>query len=166
MVPRSETKAKIVVASWDNKTLVGTIKLRFRDGHDIWNWTRFVTKCYFPESKSWKKPLAEKPCWQTKGNVNMTKWMISPPQQPAPYRYMLLYLMKNNTEWTILIPTASPCEVRLFELAVIGTILSVAKNNTGTGKLGKLFSGRKASGRKWKSENETENPNTSYLAEL
>ena len=57
-------------------------------------------------------------------------------------------------------------EVRLFELAVIGTVLCVIKNNkdTGTGKLGKLCSGKKASRRKWKSENETENPNTSYLA--
>ena len=36
--------------------------------------------------------------------------------------------------------------------------------DTGTGKLGKLCSGKKASRRKWKSENETENPNTSYLA--
>ena len=98
MVPRSKTKAKIVVASWDNKTLVGAIKLRFRDGHDIWNWTRFVTKCYFPESKSWKKPLAEKPCWQTKGNVNMTEWMISTPQQPAPYRYMQLYVLSYEKQ--------------------------------------------------------------------
>ena len=38
------------------------------------------------------------------------------------------------------------------------------QQDTGTGKLGKLCSGKKASRRKWKSENETENPNTSYLA--
>ena len=32
-----------------------------------------------------------------------------------------------------------------------------------TSKLEKLYSGIKASRRKWKSENETENPSTSYL---
>ena len=37
------------------------------------------------------------------------------------------------------------------------------QQDTGTGKLGKLCSGEKASRRKRKSENETENPNTSYL---
>ena len=42
------------------------------------------------------------------------------------YRY---YLMKNNIEWTISVPTSSPCEVSLFELAVISTILSVMKNS-------------------------------------
>ena len=79
------------------------------------------------------------------------------------YRY---YLMKNNTEWTISAPTTSPCEVRLFELEYIGTIVSVyeKQQDTGTGKLRKLCSGTKAFWRKWKPENETENPNTSYLA--
>ena len=74
--------------------------------------------------------------------------------------------MKNNTEWTISAPTTSPCEVRLFELEYIGTIVSVyeKQQDTGTGKLGKLCSGTKAFRRKWKPENETENPNTSYLA--
>ena len=48
-------------------------------------------------------------------------------------------------------PTTSPCEVWLFELAVIGIILK--ELDTGTGKLGKLCSGKKASRRKWKSEN-------------
>ena len=37
--------------------------------------------------------------------------------------------MKNNTDGTISTPTTSPCEARLFELAVIGTILSVMKKN-------------------------------------
>ena len=38
------------------------------------------------------------------------------------------------------------------------------EQETGTGTFGELYSGKKASRRKWKSENETENPNTSYLA--
>ena len=37
--------------------------------------------------------------------------------------------MKNNTEWTISTSTTNQCEARLFELAVIGTILSVMKKN-------------------------------------
>ena len=37
------------------------------------------------------------------------------------------------------------------------------QQDTGTDKLGKLCSGEKASRRKRKSENETENPTTSYL---
>ena len=117
----------------------------------------------------------KKPCWQTKGNVWLSEWYQHPPPITSPIQVY---------------------EVRLFELAVIGTILwktrvndistnnqlmwsstvrasscrhyliCVIKNNkdTGTGKLGKLCSGKKASRRKWKSENETENPNTSYLA--
>ena len=38
------------------------------------------------------------------------------------------------------------------------------QDTTGTGKLGKLCSGKKASRPKWKLEKETENPNTNYLA--
>ena len=38
------------------------------------------------------------------------------------------------------------------------------QQDTDTGKLGKICSEEKASRRKRKSENETENPNTSYLA--
>ena len=37
------------------------------------------------------------------------------------------------------------------------------QQDTGTGRLGKLCSWKKASRRKWKLENETENPNTSHL---
>ena len=40
------------------------------------------------------------------------------------------------------------------------------QQDTSSGKLGKLCSGKKASRQKWKSENETENPNTSYLATI
>ena len=42
------------------------------------------------------------------------------------YRY---YLIENNTEWTISTPTTSPCEVWLFEIVVISTVLSVIKNS-------------------------------------
>ena len=84
----------------------------------------------------WQK----KSCWQTKGNVDMAEWTKSTSQQPSPYRYIKwsstvqacsyrYYLMKNNIEWTISVPTSSPCEVSLFELAVISTILSVMKNS-------------------------------------
>ena len=78
------------------------------------------------------------------------------------YRYCL---MKNNTEWTISAPTTSSCEVRLFEVAVIGTIiLSVMKNNTRHWQnLENFFWGKKTSRRKWESEIITENLHTSYL---
>ena len=87
----------------------GTIKLRFRDDHDIWNWTPLVTRCHLPESKSWKKPGL-----QTKGNVNMAEWTISTPQQPDPCITHHIYTLQSYRYIY---------EVRLFELAVIGTIL-------------------------------------------
>ena len=134
----------------------------FEIEHDLWLNAIFQNQNL--GKNLWQKNLAGRP---KATSIWLSEWYQHPNNQPhtgiCSYMY---YLRKNNTEWTILIPTASLCEVRLFELAVIGTILSVMKNNTGTGKLGKLFSGRKASRRKWKSENETENPNTSYLAEL
>ena len=126
--------------------------------------------------------ISEKTCWQKKTFADqkqcMAEWTIWTPStnnQPhtgiwsstvraCSYRY---YLMKNNIKWTISIPTTSPCEVRLFELAAEGTILSVLWKTTKTLALANLenfASGKKASRRKWKSENETENPNTSYLA--
>ena len=87
------------------------------------------------EKTCWQK----KPSWPTKDNVNMAEWTISTHTNNQPhtarwsstvrtcsYRY---YIMKNDTEWTISTPTTSPCEVRLFGLAVIGTILSVMNNN-------------------------------------
>ena len=137
MVPQSETKAKIVASCLENKAL-GTIKLRFRDDHDIWNWTPLVTRCHLSESISWKKAVGRKNLPgrpKAMSILKMSERYQHPNNQPhtgiwsstvraCSYRY---YLMKNNTEWMISTPTTSPCEVWLFELAVIGTILSVMK---------------------------------------
>ena len=77
----------------------------------------------------------------------MADWMISTPST------------NNQPHTGVWSSTVRTCSYRYCLICVI-------KNNkdTGTGKLGKLCSGKKASRRKWKSENETENPNTSYLA--
>ena len=119
------------------------------------------------EKTYWQK----KPCWQTKGKVNIA---LSGRYQHTNNQPIPVY------------------EVGLFELAVIGTILWKTtlseryqhqqpvhvkfvcfssykyylicyEKQKDTGKLGKLYSRKKASMRKWKSENETENANTSYL---
>ena len=65
-------------------------------------------------------------------------------------------------------PTTSPIPVAIWSLTVRASsyrhyLICYEKQDTGTGKLGRLCSGKKASRRKCKSENETEIPNTSYL---
>ena len=130
-----------------------------------------MTGCQLPTSKSWKNLLAEKILLADQRQSQYdADWTIPTHQQPAQPVY----------------------EVWLFELAVIGTILWKAtlseryqhqqpahvkfvcsssykyylicyEKQKDTGKLGKLYSRKKASMRKWKSENETENANTSYL---
>ena len=64
--------------------------------------------------------------------------------------------------------TTSPIPVAIWSLTVRASsyrhcLICYEKQDTGTGKLGRLCSGKKASRRKYKSEIETENPNTSYL---
>ena len=54
--------------------------------------------------------------------------------------------MKNNTEWAILTQTTSPCEVSMFELAVIGTIWSVLKNNKTLANLANFALGKRLLG--------------------
>ena len=65
-------------------------------------------------------------------------------------------------------PTTIPIPVAIWSLTVRASsyrhyLICYEKQGTGTGKLGRLCSGKKASRRKYKSENETENPNTIYL---
>ena len=62
--------------------------------------------------------------------------------------------MKNNTEWAILTQTTSPCEVSMFELAVIGTIWSVLKNNKTLANLANLANF--ALGKRFLGENENQ----------
>ena len=93
-----------------------------------------MTRCQLSKSKSWKKTCwQKKPCWQTKDRIWL--WWLSeryqhPDNQPIQvyiYEVRLFdracscryHLLKNNSEWTTSAPTTSPCEVRLFELAVI-----------------------------------------------
>ena len=107
----------------------------------------------------------------------MAEWMISIPStnnQPntgiwsstiraCSYRY---YLMKNNRVNDISTNNQPMWSLTVRASSCRHYLICVIKNNkdTGTGKLGKLCSGKRASRPKWKSENETENPNTSHIA--
>ena len=136
MVPQSETKAKILASCWDNKDL-GTMKLRFRDDHDTWNWKPLVTRCQLSESKSWKKPVGRK------NFAGRPKAIL--------IRLSERYQQKHPSNHPIPV-----YEVRLFELAVMGTYVSVIRHlsvsyrhvicyekQEDTSKLEKLCSGKR-----------------------
>ena len=126
----------------------------FEMQHQLW------LDAIFLEKTCWQK----KPCWQTKGNVNMAEWTIWTPQQTTPYRYMkfdcsrlqLCVLSYEKQHWVNDINTNNqPMWSLIVRASSYRNYLICCEKqlDTGTGKLGKLCSGKKASRRKWKSEN-------------
>ena len=119
----------------------------------------------------WQK----KPCWQRQYQYGWVNDVNTPTISPIPvHKVWLLELavictMKNITEWTISTQTNSPCEVRLFDLAVIGTILSVSlldyekQQDTGTGNLENFLLGKKLPDENENQKMKYKIQNTSYL---
>ena len=120
--------------------------------------------------------LADKRRWSKNGALPRYQHLTSTNNQPhtgiwsstvqlSSYRYSLKQHRVNDIN-TNNQPMRSSTVRASSSSCTRHYLICVMKNNknTGTGKLGKLYSRKKGSRRKRKSQNETENSNTSYLA--